>query len=447
MMAAASVPVLMYHSVSDRATPAFQPYAVGPHQFREHMAVLADRGCRMLTLSQRAAAMRDHTSVADSNAVVLTFDDAFLDFHTTALPILAEFGFPATLYVPSAFVGLTSHWLQKEGEATRPIMSWSALAEAVDAGVEVGSHSRSHADLDLIGKHQLRAEVADSKSELEDQLQTSVVSFAYPFGHNNAAVRSELVTAGYSSGVAVRDLASSTESPYRLSRWTVPGDMSAPALARLLGRALGSRRRPSGSDARALVSTGLRRTGLKRHENAADRREPAVTRPSRAARRAGDGGYDTQHVMLVGSAGGHLAQLLALRPWWEGRRRHLGHLRHRRCVVAARRRRHRLRVSSDDSQHRQFAPQLRAGISRIDRPAPRPHRFDRSRRRHPLCRAGAHSGAAICVHRGRRSSEHSDDDRQDLLPVGGHLPRAMDRTAAAVSERVGDRRPHMKALA
>jgi UDP-N-acetylglucosamine:LPS N-acetylglucosamine transferase len=46
-----------------------------------------------------------------------------------------------------------------------------------------------------------------------------------------------------------------------------------------------------------------------------------VTQSPRATRPDVDGGYDAQHVMLVGSAGGHLAQLLALRPWWEARRR------------------------------------------------------------------------------------------------------------------------------
>ncbi len=32
-------------------------------------------------------------------------------------------------------------------------------------------------------------------------------------------------------------------------------------------------------------------------------------------------GYDARHVLLVSSAGGHLAQLVVLRPWWETRRR------------------------------------------------------------------------------------------------------------------------------
>ena len=33
------------------------------------------------------------------------------------------------------------------------------------------------------------------------------------------------------------------------------------------------------------------------------------------------GGRRAEHVLLVGSNGGHLAQLLALRPWWQDRRR------------------------------------------------------------------------------------------------------------------------------
>ena len=51
------VPVLMYHSVSDHATDAFRPYAVTPSLFREHMTVLAQRGCQVITLSERAAAI------------------------------------------------------------------------------------------------------------------------------------------------------------------------------------------------------------------------------------------------------------------------------------------------------------------------------------------------------------------------------------------------------
>jgi len=37
---------------------------------------------------------------------------------------------------------------------------------------------------------------------------------------------------------------------------------------------------------------------------------------------SGTGVGGARHVLLVGSSGGHLAQLVALRPWWADRRRH-----------------------------------------------------------------------------------------------------------------------------
>ena len=45
-----------------------------------------------------------------SRALVVTFDDGFLHFHSHALPALSELNVPATLFVPPAYVGDTSRW-------------------------------------------------------------------------------------------------------------------------------------------------------------------------------------------------------------------------------------------------------------------------------------------------------------------------------------------------
>ena len=36
--------------------------------------------------------------------MALTFDDGFFDFYTSAFPLLQEFGFRATMYLPTAFI-------------------------------------------------------------------------------------------------------------------------------------------------------------------------------------------------------------------------------------------------------------------------------------------------------------------------------------------------------
>jgi peptidoglycan/xylan/chitin deacetylase (PgdA/CDA1 family) len=255
------VPVLMYHSVSGAATPAFRPYAIAPDAFRSHVALLAEHDFEAITVGEYVERRSGAGGLTD-RTVVLTFDDAFTDFHTTTLPILAEHGFPATLYVPTAYVGRTSTWLVPEGEGDRPVMGWSALAEVAGAGVEIGSHSRSHPHLDTAPADRARREINDSRSELEDRLQVEVRSFAYPFGHSSPAVRRMVADAGYSSGVAVRDLASGDEDLLRMSRWTVHADTTAEQLLGLLHRRndVVSRAR---SAARSLASFALRRTGLK----------------------------------------------------------------------------------------------------------------------------------------------------------------------------------------
>lgn len=231
--------------------------------FAEHMAALSNAGYQTLTVGQLIARRGAGVEIPRT-AVVLTFDDAFLDFHTDVLPVLARHRLAATLYAPTAYIGQTSRWLAREGEADRRVMPWSALLEAATAGVEVGSHSHTHPQLDLIPGSRLTEEIAGSRHRLEDHLQVRVDSFAYPFGYHNAAVRSAVVSAGYRSACAVRDLASwPKDDVLALSRWTVPHGLDARGLLDLLQVRTGTAAELR-SDARAVVSRLLRRTRFKR---------------------------------------------------------------------------------------------------------------------------------------------------------------------------------------
>lgn len=263
--ASARTPVLMYHSVAAAASPAFRTFVTDPAVFRDHMAALVDAGYAATTVSDHVSGTR--TEPGD-RGVVLTFDDAFQDFHTTVLPVLADLGLSATLYVPTSYVGRTSRWLQPDGEADRPMMSWSAVAEAAASGVEIGSHSRTHPQLDRLPGDRVRAEVRDSRSLLEDQLQQEVRSFAYPFGYHDGSVKRAVAEAGYLSGCAVRDLLSTTDDPFAISRLTVTHDTDAAALLDLLDRRSGLLDEVR-SAARARVSRALRRVGAKRRHAAA----------------------------------------------------------------------------------------------------------------------------------------------------------------------------------
>jgi peptidoglycan/xylan/chitin deacetylase (PgdA/CDA1 family) len=64
-------------------------------------------------------------------------------------------------------------------------------------GVQFGSHSLSHPFLTELSDRELRREVFDSKSRLEEMLGHDVSCFAYPYGDLDARVRAAVADAGY----------------------------------------------------------------------------------------------------------------------------------------------------------------------------------------------------------------------------------------------------------
>lgn len=123
--------------------------------------------------------------------VALTFDDGLKTVRSAALPLLLARALPFTLFVVTGFVGRDNGWpTQRRGVARLPLLDWGELAELRDAGVEIGSHSATHARLRGLAEVEWSRELADSRKTLEDRLGVAVASFAYPDGiHDDEAVR------------------------------------------------------------------------------------------------------------------------------------------------------------------------------------------------------------------------------------------------------------------
>lgn len=228
-------PILMYHSIADTASARFRPFAVTPRAFRAQMEYLAQNDFRALTVAQYAARLQQHAD--DARVVVITFDDGFADLYSAAFPILREFGLTATVFVVTQFIGATSRWLAREGEATRALLSFEQLRELQQNGIEIGAHSHSHAALDTLSSDAARAEIARPKEILEQQLGQPVTSFAYPFGYYNRATRHWVRAAGYTSACAVKYAPSSARADaFALPRLIVRADTTLTAFAALVNR-------------------------------------------------------------------------------------------------------------------------------------------------------------------------------------------------------------------
>jgi O-antigen biosynthesis protein len=219
-----AVPILLYHSVSTDTTPKYETWTTTPETFAMHMRYLHEKQYTPMTVTQFAAAIADRTTHLPERPVVISFDDGLADFYTGALPILESYRFTATLYITTGMVGHTSTWLTSVGEGSRPMLSWSRIAEIQTAGVECGAHGLTHQALDILSRSEARNEIICCKNQLEQHLGRAIKTFAYPHGYYSPVVRRIVEEAGYSSACAVKHaMSASTDDRFALARIMVTG--------------------------------------------------------------------------------------------------------------------------------------------------------------------------------------------------------------------------------
>lgn len=216
------IPVLLYHAVNDDPSRRDLPYSVSPADFAEHAAAVAASGRVALCITELAAAMRSERPLPE-RAVAVTFDDGFADTYD-AVELLLHSDVPSTVYIPSGAVG------------ARGRLSRSAVAQLAGLrSVEVGSHGVSHRYLDELDDRDLADEVRVSKAHLEDLTQVAVDSFAYPHGAYDGRARRSVVSAGYRSAAAVKNVLSHAgDDPFAIARWTVKHGTPASRIAEIL---------------------------------------------------------------------------------------------------------------------------------------------------------------------------------------------------------------------
>lgn len=272
------VPILMYHSVTDTPTAATQTLSVSRAMFHAQLCYLRRNGFSGLTFGEFCRRRRTGESLP-LRPIVLTFDDGYADFAENAMPVLAEHGFPATVFV-------TTGWLRNASSivvdpAPDRMLSQHQLAEVAGAGIEVAAHSHTHPQLDQVSQPRLHAELTVSRKILEDKIGGPVLSLAYPYGYSNKHVRELTRDSGYLQAASVANKAAPPNfDPFSVPRLTIRRSTSlarfsrvanqrwlaihyAPAHALTAGWATVRRvRRGVGSSQRSFVSS-LDREGIR----------------------------------------------------------------------------------------------------------------------------------------------------------------------------------------
>lgn len=224
----AGIPILMYHSISENPEVRGSAYfhtCTAPQVFREHLELLARNGYKTISLGETVRKLKEGTRTTEK-LVVLTFDDGYQDFCTEAFPILSAFGYTATVFLPTAYIGDNPR--QFNGTTC---LTWNQVLELQKAGVEFGSHTMTHPQLTTLPAPEVERELRSSKEEIENRLGVPVASFSYPyaFPETNRSFIRELSGAlkgvGYKRGVStIVGRATRTDNPLFLKRLPANSD-------------------------------------------------------------------------------------------------------------------------------------------------------------------------------------------------------------------------------
>lgn len=213
------IPILMYHSISNDSEDGTHPYykiSTSPKRFAEHMQFLHDYNYKVIDLSEAVKIISEasvspntptfHHSNIPQGEVVLTFDDGYKDFYTHAFPILKQYGFSATVFLPISFINSG----RKPGLKGKEHLNWEEVRELQNMGVTFGSHTVNHLQLRFLNRAEIEREVEQSKRIVEEKIGKFIQSFSYPFAFPDEDkefkryLKDTLERSDYKNGVSTR---------------------------------------------------------------------------------------------------------------------------------------------------------------------------------------------------------------------------------------------------
>lgn len=254
------VTVLMYHMIDTPVTPAELRFCRSPENFRNDMQLIHEAGYRVISLKTLLGAIKNK-DLDLNKAVVITFDDGLACNYENALPVLEEYGYTASIFVVTKYIGGFNDFSRNYGFSRRRMLTVSQIKALVNAGMDIGSHTVHHLALGKTATQTTINEVLKSKSMLENILACEVPHFAYPFGSWNPAVRDIVMNANYTGACSTMPWPNRLDTdPFLLRRSEIKGQDN-PAQFRLKLR-FATNTMPPVAEARQLARSFLEKMGI-----------------------------------------------------------------------------------------------------------------------------------------------------------------------------------------
>ncbi|MFO7982756.1 MAG: polysaccharide deacetylase family protein [Desulfuromonadales bacterium] len=193
-LAAGHANIMVYHRFGDSRYPSTN---IEMPVFRDQLAYLKEKNYTVISFGDLVNRLKNDADLPERCAV-LTIDDAFTSFFEAGLPLLKEYGYPATLFVSTGSVGEGGY------------LSWEQLRLVQEEGIEIGNHSHTHDYLlerkpdetFLAWKKRVRDDIAQAQKLFRRHLGKAPEVFAYPYGEYSPKLQKIVEGIGFAAAAA-----------------------------------------------------------------------------------------------------------------------------------------------------------------------------------------------------------------------------------------------------
>lgn len=210
---AKSIPVLLYHDICedrcDEKTLDIEkiPYVLDQSVFERQMSYLHDNGCETVGIKVFVCGFAGLR--VNNPAISLIFDDGLESNYKIAFPILKKYGLKATFFVTAGQIG-------------RPgMMTWAQIKEMADYGMEIGSHSLTHAIPTTLDEEGLERELKESKRIIEENIGKNIDFFSSPTGFYNTKLPEIAKKCGYKAALISRPALNKVGESFILNKTSI----------------------------------------------------------------------------------------------------------------------------------------------------------------------------------------------------------------------------------
>lgn len=190
--------ILMYHSIGENEVV----FNVTPEDFEKQLDYLKRKNYKVMKLKELVEKLKSGKEI-EKKSVVLTLDDGFKDNYSNAFPILKKYGFPATIFLATAYMGKD---MNNSQNLPLNIMSWDSAREMESSElIDFAYHTHTHPEMEKINIADFVKELEESEKLMAENLKKPLKIFSYPKGRFKDEQVEYIKKTGYGAAVSTKE--------------------------------------------------------------------------------------------------------------------------------------------------------------------------------------------------------------------------------------------------